>query len=175
MIHDYRHTVDGRCHVTIEAYEIVFPFSILEKHLKFGIVLVHVVHYAEINVVVFFRLGGDFRRIPVKIEPVSRIVDDSGAVFLRKNAFAHDPVTVCGARLQTCHGYLVESSDRFPAESAEIIILGPFAIVEIGAVVRSYFEPADCRTSCGPHCCKAVFCNILEIWASVDLDLSLCD
>lgn len=34
------------------------------------------------------RLGGDFRRIPVKVEAVSRIVDDSGAVFLRKDTFA---------------------------------------------------------------------------------------
>lgn len=46
------------------------------------------------------RLGVDFRRIPVKVEAVSRIVDDSGAVLLRKDTFAHDPVTVCGARLQ---------------------------------------------------------------------------
>lgn len=46
------------------------------------------------------RRGGDFRRIPVKVEAVSRIVDDSGAVLLRKDTFAHGPVTVCGARLQ---------------------------------------------------------------------------
>lgn len=61
------------------------------------------------------RLGVDFRRILVKVEAVSRIVDDSGAVFLRKDTFAHDPVTVCGARLQACHCHLVECSDRFPA------------------------------------------------------------
>ena len=86
--------------------------------------LVHVIDDAEIQMAVFFRLCGNFGRMSLEVNSIARIIDDSGPVLLREHTFAHDPVTVCGSRLQSADRDLVKGAYRLSSHAAEVIVFG---------------------------------------------------
>ena len=168
---DLGHAVDSRGHVAVEADEIVLVLGVLEKYLHHGIMLVHVIHHGELDLVIFKSLCGNFGRPFLQIQPVTLVVEDSGSVLLRENALAHHAVPVCGAWLQAGDRDFVERTDRLPAHSSEVEIFRSLHIVEIRTVVRSQFNPTYSRPVRGPDHRETVLRDILQIRAAVYLHL----
>ena len=88
--------------------------------------LVHVIDDTEIQMVVFFRLCGNFGRAFLEVKSITGIIDDSGPVLLREYALTHYPVTICRSWLQSAYCNFVQGAYRLSSHAAEVIVFWTF-------------------------------------------------